>query len=86
MVFRLPEPEDLTSLLVRTDFTDDAAFAAILAAATEPSEEGFVARFTVLADVALDGVGPQDLIRLSNIDLRDFADPADQQGGVFRGF
>ena len=53
----LPQPEDLASLVLRTDFTDDAAWAAVMAAVdTEDSGATFV------SDPAYDGVSIQSLV------------------------
>jgi hypothetical protein len=44
-------------LLVRTDFTDDDAWAQVVEEATRPSPEGFLANASPSGDPAADGVG-----------------------------
>ncbi len=60
----LPGPADLTSLLVRVDYTDDQAWRAALAAASTPVSaygDEFAARLTVVDDPSLEGVGAREL-------------------------
>jgi hypothetical protein len=53
------------SLLVRTDFADDAAWEALVADATRPyGPDGFSAYFSAVSDRALDGKSAEDLARL----------------------
>jgi hypothetical protein len=48
-------PPNFYALLVRTDFTDDDAWARVAAAATRPSPEGFTANVGPFSDPANDG-------------------------------
>ena len=54
----LPQPDDLTSLVVRTDFGDDAAWEAVRAA-VDGVEYGHA---TYVSDRAFDGVSVQELV------------------------
>ncbi len=54
---RLPKSDN--SLLLRTDFSDDAAWAVLCAAAQVPSEEGFQARLDCVSDPAFPGTSPR---------------------------
>ncbi|WP_133161786.1 DUF6924 domain-containing protein [Deinococcus koreensis] len=61
MPFTLPEPDDLTSLLVRTDYSDNDSWQTALAAATAPVQLAemptpFVARFTIVEHADYDGL------------------------------
>ncbi|MET8629782.1 hypothetical protein ABZW30_39680 [Kitasatospora sp. NPDC004669] len=56
---RLPEPEDLTSLVLRTDFGSAAAWEAVLAA-IDGSDENRHA--TYVSDRSFDGVNAQALV------------------------
>ena len=59
----LPETEN--SLLLRTDFSDDAAWAALCDAAQAQSEEGFQARLECISDRAYDGLTIDQLAALA---------------------
>ena len=59
----LPETEN--SLLLRTDFSDDAAWAALCDAAQAQSEEGFQARLECISDRAYDGLTIDQLVALA---------------------
>jgi hypothetical protein len=50
--------------LIRTDFSDDDAWAAVNATIRIPSEDGILANVTVLGDRAYDGAGAEALRRL----------------------
>ncbi|MGW6421888.1 DUF6924 domain-containing protein [Nocardia sp. NPDC055053] len=58
MARSLPQGE---SLLVRTDFTDDAAWAHTLAAVMASYDEDTTTELTPVDDVAFDGLTPADL-------------------------
>ncbi|MEU2040493.1 DUF6924 domain-containing protein [Nocardia niwae] len=58
MARSLPEGE---SLLVRTDFTDDAAWAQTLAAVIASYDEDMMSELTPVDDVTFDGLNPADL-------------------------
>ncbi|MEV4516751.1 hypothetical protein AB0K00_48340 [Dactylosporangium sp. NPDC049525] len=53
----LPQPEDLASLVLRTDFSDDAAWAAVMAAIDAETDGA-----TFVSDPAYDGVSIQALV------------------------
>ena len=53
------------SLLLRTDFSDDAAWTALCAAAQVPSEEGFQARLDCISDPDYDGLTVEQLVALA---------------------
>ena len=59
----LPRTEN--SLLVRTDFSDDAAWVALCDAAREESEDGFQARLECVSDRAYDGLTIDQLVALA---------------------
>ena len=59
----LPETEN--SLLLRTDFSDDAAWAALCDAAQAQSEEGLQARLECISDRAYDGLTIDQLAALA---------------------
>jgi hypothetical protein len=62
MPLELPEGE---SLLIRTDFTDDAAWAATCEAACAPDpDDGFQAHLTCFDAKELDGASVDDLVAL----------------------
>ena len=58
-------PECRNSLLLRTDFSDDAAWAALCAAAQAPSEEGFRARLDCVSHPAYDGMTVEQVVALA---------------------
>ena len=62
-VKKLPETDN--SLLLRTDFLDDAAWVALCAAAQAPSEDGFQARLECVSDSAYDGLTVEQLVALA---------------------
>ncbi|MGW3891813.1 DUF6924 domain-containing protein [Micromonospora chokoriensis] len=64
----LPQPEDLTSLVLRTDFTNDAAWASVKAA-VRTWEGGDSATFT--SDAKYAGVSPQGLVDADNAASHD---------------
>jgi hypothetical protein len=55
----LPQPEDLTSLVLRTDFSDDVAWDALRAAIDELDEYRFA---TFVSDPAFAGVTVRELV------------------------
>ncbi|HKY30800.1 MAG TPA: hypothetical protein VJM12_22970 [Pyrinomonadaceae bacterium] len=60
---KLPETEN--SLLLRTDFSDDAAWAALCEAVQEPNEDGFRAYVDCISDPAYDGLTMEQLVALA---------------------
>ena len=72
---KLPETDD--SLLLRTDFSDHAAWAAVCEAAQEPSAEGFQARLECVSDAAYEGLTVEQVIALTDGE-RTFVFLADQ--------
>ncbi len=55
----LPKSDD--SLLLRTDFSNDAAWVSLCEAAESPSYEGFQAHLLCISDPAYDGLTVQQL-------------------------
>ncbi|MEU5760119.1 hypothetical protein [Nocardia sp. NPDC047648] len=72
MARSLPEGE---SLLVRTDFTDDVAWAQTLAAVIASYDEDTMTELTPVDDVSFDGLTPADLADL--VDGRTYVFLAD---------
>jgi hypothetical protein len=62
-VKKLPNIEN--SLLLRTDFSDDAAWASLCEAVQQPNEEGFNAFVVCISDPAYDGLTVEQLIALA---------------------
>ncbi len=58
-------PKTDNSLLLRTDFTDDAAWIALCEAVQVPSEEGFQARVDCISDPACNGLMVEQLVALA---------------------
>jgi hypothetical protein len=58
-------PESGTSLLLRTDFSDDSAWMALCEAAQATTEEGFQARLACISDPAYDGLTVEQLVALA---------------------
>jgi hypothetical protein len=58
-------PKSVNSLLLRTDFTDEAAWTAVCEAAQEESDEGFQARLDCISDPACDGLTVEQLVALA---------------------
>ena len=74
---KLPKTDH--SLLLRTDFSDDAAWAALCEAVQEPSEEGFKAFVDCVSDPAYGGLTAEQLVALApKGDDRSFAFIADR--------
>lgn len=71
----LPKPHDLTSLVLRTEFGDDAAWAAVRAAIDDGSEHPAV---TYVSDTAYSGMSVPDLV-----DTNDAAPDDDRLTYVF---
>ena len=57
-------PTSDNSLLLRTDFSDDAAWAALCEAVRVPSEEGFQAHLDCISDPVYDGLTVEQLVKL----------------------
>jgi len=57
-------PKSDKSLLLRTDFADDAAWRSLCEAVAVPSEEGFLAQLDFISDPAYDGLMVQQLLQL----------------------
>jgi hypothetical protein len=60
---QLPNLEN--SLLLRTDFSDDAAWTSLCEAVGQPSEEGFKADLVCISDPAYDGLTVEQLVALA---------------------
>jgi hypothetical protein len=57
---KLPETDN--SLLLRTDFSDDAVWASLCIAVQQPNEEGFRAHLDCFSDPAYDRLGVEELV------------------------
>jgi hypothetical protein len=62
-VKKLPKTDN--SLLLRTDFSDDGAWAALCDSVQEPSKEGFQARLHCISDRVYDGLTVEQLVALA---------------------
>ncbi len=60
-----PLPNSEQSLLLRTDFSDDAAWEAVCAAIQEPNEEGFKAYVDCISDPTYAGLTVEQLVALA---------------------
>lgn len=60
---QLPSIEN--SLLLRTDFSDDAAWASLCEAAQRPNADGFTADVTCISDPAYGGLAAPQLVTLA---------------------
>src|SRR5579871_4565895 len=60
-----PLPRTEQSLVLRTDFSDDAAWAALCAAIQEPSEDGFRAFVECVSDPTYQGLTVERLVALA---------------------
>src|SRR5262245_14554002 len=60
---KLPKTEN--ALLLRTDFSDDAAWAALCAAAQARTADGFQAYLTCVSDPVFDGLTVEELVALA---------------------
>ena len=79
-----PLPRTENSLMLRTHFSDDAAWRALCAAIEEPSEDGFKAVVDCISDPAYAGLTIEQLVTLSPQGIgRSFAFIADQKTGTF---
>lgn len=58
-------PRSDRTLLLRTDFSDEAAWAALCAAAQSPSEEGFQARLDCVSDPTCNRLTVEQLVALA---------------------
>ena len=58
-------PTTPNSLLLRTDFSDDAAWIALCEAVQAPSEEGFQAHLDCISDPAYNGLTVEQLVTLA---------------------
>ena len=90
-VLSLPQPEDLSSLVLRTDFTDDAAWAEIQTVigadgATYVSDPRYL-DVTIQALVDADAAAADDdkLTYLFIADATTMSDPERTSGGIRRG-
>jgi hypothetical protein len=82
---KLPEPDQ--SLLLRTDFSDDAAWTALCDAVRAPSEEGFQAGVPCISDLACNGLTVEQLMNeLQKSGDRTFAFVADRTALTVRGW
>ena len=54
-------PQDGDAPLIRTDFSNEAAWAALLIATRRPSSEGFLANVQVINDAHLDGASAEQI-------------------------
>jgi hypothetical protein len=68
-----PVPHTVNALLLRTDFTDDAAWTALCEAVRQPSEDGFQALLDCVDDPAYDGLTVEELVGLAAGSDRSFA-------------
>ena len=90
VVISLPQPDDLTSLVLRMDFTDDTAWEALKTALH--TWEGYDSA-TFVSDPRYAGVSLLELVdadisinlTIANMDFAEFADAADESG-TYRGF
>ena len=74
---KLPESQD--SLMLRTDFADDAAWVSFRVALEVPSAEGFQAFVSCVSDPSFDGLTIDELVRLAAVeDGRSFVFIVDQ--------
>ena len=60
---RLPKTDN--ALLLRTDFSDDAAWAALCEAVQQPSEDGFTAYVDCISDPAYSELTVEQLVKLA---------------------
>lgn len=58
-------PETENPVLLRTDFSDDAAWASLSKAAQAPSEEGFQANVDGISDRSFDGLTVEQLVHVA---------------------
>jgi hypothetical protein len=79
----LDDEEDLdASLLVRTNFSDDGAWEALVAAANAAyGPDGFAARFVAVSDIAFDGMSPEQLAQVPGSALTVYAADAAAMSG-----
>ena len=71
-------PASDNSLLLRTDFSDDAAWISLCSAVRVPSEHGFLANLDCISDSAFKGLTVEQLVTLAQKDGdRAFAFVAD---------
>lgn len=66
-------PETRYSLVLRTDFSDDAAWRALCAEIQEPSAEGFVADVDCVSDASYEGLTADQLVERARGGTRTFA-------------
>ena len=60
-----PLPNLNNSLLLRTDFSDDAAWVSLCEAVQHPNEQGFKAHVVCISDSAYEGLALEQLIALA---------------------
>lgn len=61
-------PQADATLLVRTDFSDQAAWQALLSAVATPTEDGFLANLHIVDDPAYRDMAAEDLVALAPAD------------------
>jgi hypothetical protein len=74
-------PKTVSTPVLRTDFSDQTAWEALLAAIATPNEDGFMAYVEFVEELS----SVENNLSISNMDFDDFAAAADEHG-VFRGF
>lgn len=72
-------PQTNSSLLLRTDYSDDAAWAALCEAVQQPNEDGFMAYVECLSDTTYDRLTVEQLVALCPKGDRSFAFLADEK-------
>lgn len=72
----LPKTDD--SLLLRTDFSDDVAWAELCESVQQPNEDGFSAVVDCISDPAYDKLTIEQLLDLANESNRSFVFIADR--------
>jgi len=65
-------PETRNPVLLRTDFSDDAAWAALCKASQSPSDEGFLANLDCVSDRSFDGLAVEKVVALARSGSRHF--------------
>lgn len=77
-----PLPETDTTIVLRTDFSDDAEWSALCEAVQALSEDGFQAQVDCISDTAYDGLTVEQLVALApkgpECGIHTFAFIADQ--------
>ncbi|OHV42393.1 hypothetical protein CC117_12625 [Parafrankia colletiae] len=65
-------PQTLNSLVLRTDFSDDAAWHAVCAASSAPSPEGFAAGLSFVSELRFAGLTIEEVMALAGSPRRSF--------------